>query len=91
MTTIGFVGLGSMGAPLAGRLLPGNTVYGTNRTKARAATLIEQGLLWRDTPGEVAQNAQVLFSMVTDDAALAAITSGRDGIRAGLRPGTQAP
>ncbi len=88
MTTIGFVGLGSMGAPLAGRLLPGNTVYGTNRTKARAATLIEQGLLWRDTPREVAQNAQVLFSMVTDDAALAAITSGRDGILAGLRPGT---
>jgi 3-hydroxyisobutyrate dehydrogenase-like beta-hydroxyacid dehydrogenase len=88
MTAIGFVGLGSMGAPLAGRLLPGNTVYGTNRTRARAAALIEQGLLWRDTPREVAQHAQVLFSMVTDDAALAAITSGRDGILAGLRPGT---
>ena len=87
MTAIGFVGLGSMGAPLAGRLLPGNTVYGTNRTKARAAALIEQGLLWRDTPREVAQAAQVLFSMVTDDAALAAITSGRDGILAGLGRG----
>ncbi|MEA2636991.1 MAG: hypothetical protein QOE18_48, partial [Chloroflexota bacterium] len=29
MTEIGFVGLGSMGAPLAARLLPGNRVYGT--------------------------------------------------------------
>ncbi len=87
VTTIGFVGLGSMGAPIAGRLLQGNTVYGTNRTKAKAGALIEQGLIWRDTPREAAAAAQVVFSMVTDDAALAAITSGRDGILAGLRPG----
>ena len=85
MTTVGFVGLGSMGAPIAGRLLQGSTVYGTNRTKAKAAELIERGLIWRDTPREVAQAAQVVFSMVTDDAALAAITSGRDGILAGYQ------
>ena len=88
MTTIGFIGLGSMGAPLAGRLLTGNHVYGTNRTPAKAEALIERGLLWRDTPREVAAAAEVVFSMVTDDDALAAITSGPDGILAGLRPGT---
>jgi 3-hydroxyisobutyrate dehydrogenase-like beta-hydroxyacid dehydrogenase len=89
MTDIGFVGLGSMGAPLARRLLlNGNPVYGTNRTKARAAALIDEGLVWRDTPREVAASAQVVFSMVTDDAALAAVTGGSDGILAGLRPGT---
>ncbi|MDT5035224.1 MAG: hypothetical protein QOE03_409 [Micromonosporaceae bacterium] len=88
MTTIGFVGLGSMGAPLAGRLLAGNQVYGTNRTPARARPLIERGLIWRDTPREVAAAARVVFSMVSDDAALAAITGGPDGILAGLRPGT---
>jgi 3-hydroxyisobutyrate dehydrogenase-like beta-hydroxyacid dehydrogenase len=88
MTTVGFVGLGAMGAPIAGRLLQGSTVYGTNRTRAKATGLVEQGLIWRDTPREVAQAAQVVFSMVTDDAALAAITSGRDGILAGLRPGS---
>jgi len=87
MTSIGFVGLGSMGAPLAGRLLPGNRVYGTNRTMSKASTLIDRGLVWRDTPREVASAAQVVFSMVTDDAALAAVTSGPDGILAGLRPG----
>jgi 3-hydroxyisobutyrate dehydrogenase-like beta-hydroxyacid dehydrogenase len=85
---IGFVGLGAMGAPLAGRLLTDNEVYGTNRTPARAATLIGRGLVWRDTPREVAEAATVVFSMVTDDAALAAITSGPDGILAGLRSGT---
>ena len=88
MNRIGFVGLGSMGAPIAGRLLPGNQVQGTNRTKAKAVALIEQGLTWRDTPREAAAGAQVVFSMVTDDAALAAITSGPDGILAGLWPGT---
>ncbi len=88
MTTVGFVGLGSMGAPIAGRLLRGNRVYGTNRTNTKAAGLIEQGLIWRDTPREVAEAAQVVFSMVTDDAALAAVTSGPDGILAGLRPGS---
>jgi 3-hydroxyisobutyrate dehydrogenase-like beta-hydroxyacid dehydrogenase len=88
MQRIGFVGLGSMGAPLAGRLLPGNQVFGTNRTRARASALIGQGLIWRDTPREVAAAAQVVFSMVTDDTALAAVTSGPDGILAGLRPGT---
>lgn len=88
MTTIGFVGLGAMGAPLAGRLLDGNQVYGTNRTRAKAEALVERGLVWRDTPREVAAAAEVVFSMVTDDAALAAITDGPDGILAGLRPGT---
>ena len=88
MNRIGFVGLGSMGAAIAGRLLPGNQVKGTNRTKAKAVALIEQGLTWRDTPREAAAGAQVVFSMVTDDAALAAITSGPDGILAGLWPGT---
>ena len=87
MRTIGFIGLGSMGAELAGRLLDGNQVYGTNRTKAKASALIERGLIWRDTPREVATAADVVFSMITDDTALAAITSGPDGILAGLRPG----
>jgi 3-hydroxyisobutyrate dehydrogenase-like beta-hydroxyacid dehydrogenase len=87
MTTIGFIGLGAMGAPLAGRLLDGNRVYGTNRTRAKATALIEQGLIWRNTPREVAAASDVVFSMVTDDTALAAITGGDDGILAGLRPG----
>ncbi len=88
MTRIGFVGLGSMGAPIARRLLAGNQVSGTNRTKAKAGALIEQGLSWRDTPREVAEGAEVIFSMVTDDAALRAITSGWNGILAGLAPGS---
>jgi 3-hydroxyisobutyrate dehydrogenase-like beta-hydroxyacid dehydrogenase len=90
MTKIGFVGLGSMGAPIAGRLLDLQTssqVYGTNRTREKADKLVARGLRWRDTPREVAAAADFVFSMVTDDCALDEITSGPDGILAGLRPG----
>ncbi|HEX6520873.1 MAG TPA: NAD(P)-dependent oxidoreductase [Streptosporangiaceae bacterium] len=87
ITTLGFIGLGSMGRPIAGRLLEGNQVYGNNRIKDKATPLIERGLIWRDTPREVAAAADITFSMVTDEVALNAIISGPDGILAGLRPG----
>jgi len=88
MSTIGFVGLGAMGSRIAGRLLDSsNQVYGTNRTRSKAQELIDRGLLWLDTPREAAAGADVIFSMVTDDAALDAITSGPDGILAGLAKG----
>jgi 3-hydroxyisobutyrate dehydrogenase-like beta-hydroxyacid dehydrogenase len=87
MNTIGFVGLGAMGSRIAERLLDsGNQVYATNRTKSKAQALIDRGLKWRDTPRDVAAAAEVIFSMVTDDAALHAIASGPDGILAGLAP-----
>ena len=89
MTAIGFVGLGAMGGRIAGRLLAsGHQVYGTNRTAAKAQPLLEQGLVWRGTPREIAEAAQVVFSMVTDTAALEAVASGPDGILAGIAPGT---
>ena len=77
MPVIGVVGLGAMGGQIAARLLfKGNPVYGTNRTKAKADPLIDRGLRWRDTPRQVAENAGVIISMVTDSGALEAVTSG---------------
>ena len=88
MSSVGFIGLGAMGSRIAGRLLDaGNELYGTNRTKSKAEPLIERGLQWRQSPRDVAAAADVVFSMVTDDAALEAITSGPDGILAGLHDG----
>jgi 3-hydroxyisobutyrate dehydrogenase-like beta-hydroxyacid dehydrogenase len=88
MTTVGFVGLGAMGSRMAGRLLKaGHQVHGTDRTAAKAAALVGQGLVWCATPREVAAAADVTFSSVSDDAAVAAITAGPDGILAGLAPG----
>jgi 3-hydroxyisobutyrate dehydrogenase-like beta-hydroxyacid dehydrogenase len=88
MTVVGVVGLGAMGAQLAGRLLEaGHQVHGTNRTVSRAEALIARGLRWHDVPREVARAAEVVISMVTDDDALAAITGGPDGVLTGLSPG----
>jgi len=88
MSTIGFVGLGTMGGRIAGRLLAsGHQVHGTNRTRAKAQPLIDRGLRWHATPREVAATADVVFTMVSDDAALEAVTVGPDGILAGLAPG----
>jgi 3-hydroxyisobutyrate dehydrogenase-like beta-hydroxyacid dehydrogenase len=88
VSSLGFVGFGAMGAPIAGRLLSGGyTVYGTNRTRSKAAALIEAGLLWCDSPRQVARAADVVFTMVTDDAAVEALTAGPDGILAGLSAG----
>jgi 3-hydroxyisobutyrate dehydrogenase-like beta-hydroxyacid dehydrogenase len=90
MTTIGFVGLGAMGGRIAGRLLDGgHEVYATNRTRSKAEPLLDRGrgLRWRATPRDVAAAADVVFSMVTDDRALDAISSGADGILAGLEHG----
>ena len=88
MSAVGFVGLGAMGGPIAGRLLAaGHELHGTNRTPSKAQPLIERGLTWHATPREAAAAADVVFSMVSDDAALAAIATGPDGILAGLGPG----
>ncbi len=88
MSIVGFVGLGTMGGRIAGRLLAsGHQVHGTNRTVAKAQPLIDSGLRWRATPREVAADSDVVFSMVSDDAALEEITAGPDGILAGLTPG----
>jgi 3-hydroxyisobutyrate dehydrogenase-like beta-hydroxyacid dehydrogenase len=85
---LGFVGLGAMGGRMAKRLLDaGYTVIGYNRTAAKARWLTEAGLRLAATPREVAADAEATFTMVTDPAALEAVTEGPDGILAGLRPG----
>lgn len=88
-TRIGFVGLGHMGGNMAARFLAsGYPVYGEQRSREHAQALVDQGLQWRDTPGEVAQAADIVLTSVPDDSALEAVASGPDGILAGLTAGT---
>jgi 3-hydroxyisobutyrate dehydrogenase-like beta-hydroxyacid dehydrogenase len=84
-TTLGFVGLGHMGGNMAARFLrAGYTVYGEQRSREDAQALVDGGLLWRDTPREVAQAADVVLTSVPDDGVLEQVASGPDGILAGL-------
>jgi 3-hydroxyisobutyrate dehydrogenase-like beta-hydroxyacid dehydrogenase len=88
MTTLGFVGLGHMGGNMAARFLAaGYTVYGESRDRRHAQDLEHEGLRWRDTPREVAEAAEIVFTSVPDDEVLELVASGPDGILAGLAPG----
>jgi 3-hydroxyisobutyrate dehydrogenase-like beta-hydroxyacid dehydrogenase len=85
MTTLGFVGLGHMGGNMAARFLAaGYTVYGESLDPRDAQDLARDGLRWRDTPREIAQAADVVFTSVPNDDILQSIASGPDGILAGL-------
>ncbi len=88
MANLGFVGLGLMGSRIVKRLLAaGHQVSGYNRTTAKAESLIQSGMQWKDSPRAVAEASDVTLSMVTDSAALSSITDGPDGILAGLSAG----
>ena len=88
MAKVGYVGLGVMGGGVARRLLEaGHEVTGYNRTRSKAEALIASGMRFADTASDAAEQSDVVFSMVTNTEALAAVTEGPDGILAGLGPG----
>jgi 3-hydroxyisobutyrate dehydrogenase len=89
MQKIAFIGLGTMGSAMAQNLLKtGFPVVVYNRTCDRALPLQELGAEVADTPKAAAQAAEVIFTMVTDDAASRAVWLGEQGILAGAKPQT---
>ena len=83
---VGFIGLGTMGQAIVERLLAaGYTVFGHNRTKAKAAALLDAGMHWADSPKAATEKSDVVFSMVANDTALQAITTAENGVLAGLK------
>src|SRR5215469_357697 len=88
MARIGYIGLGAMGSRVTKRLLDaGHDVVGYNRTRSKAEWLLSAGMRWGESPRAVAASTDVVFSMVTNTAALDAVTYGPEGILAGLGPG----
>jgi 3-hydroxyisobutyrate dehydrogenase-like beta-hydroxyacid dehydrogenase len=88
MANLGFIGLGVMGGKMVDRLMNhGHTVTGYNRTRAKAQWLIDKGMKFADTPRGVCEAAEVIFSMVTNSAAVEQVAYGPDGIVAGLSAG----
>ncbi len=89
MTRIGFLGLGLMGSPMAGRLVDaGHDVAVWNRTAQRAEALGERGAEVAATPAEAAAGREVVITMLTDADALDRVLFGDDGAAAALTPGS---
>jgi 3-hydroxyisobutyrate dehydrogenase-like beta-hydroxyacid dehydrogenase len=74
---IGFIGLGSMGSPIASNLIKARhalTVY--NRTRSRAQELEPLGARIAENPSEAAANAEALITMLSDDRAIEEVIFG---------------
>jgi 3-hydroxyisobutyrate dehydrogenase-like beta-hydroxyacid dehydrogenase len=74
-----------MGGAMAARFLAaGYPLYGEERHREHAQRLVDDGLLWRDTPREVAEAVEIVVTSLPDEGVLEAVASGPDGILAGL-------
>src|SRR5678816_464526 len=86
--SIGFIGLGIMGLPMAGHLLGAGlplTVH--TRTKSKADSLLARGARWADCPQEVARNAEAVFLCLPDTPDVERAVLGEDGVLSGAKEG----
>ncbi|MFP7169722.1 NAD(P)-dependent oxidoreductase [Terribacillus sp. 7520-G] len=83
---IGFIGLGIMGENMAANLLEkGERLVVFNRTKEKAHALMDKGAVWADSPREVGEQADIVFTMLTDPGAVQAVIFGEDGLFSGMK------
>jgi len=88
-TRVGWIGTGVMGSSMCGHLLDKGysaTVY--SRTRARAEPLLGKGAIWADSPKKVAQQSDVVFSIVGFPSDVREVTLGEDGTLAGAEAGS---
>jgi 3-hydroxyisobutyrate dehydrogenase-like beta-hydroxyacid dehydrogenase len=85
---IGFIGLGTMGLPMATNLLKnGYELIIYNRTKEKMNVLEEAGAIIATSPKDVAAQSDIVFTMLTADAAVKEVILGKNGIIYGADPG----
>ncbi len=86
---LGFIGLGYMGSRIARRLVDAGYPLGVyNRTMEKARPLAQRGAKVYDSPRRLAADADTVLSMLTDDATVAHVMLGPDGVVAAARPGS---
>jgi 3-hydroxyisobutyrate dehydrogenase-like beta-hydroxyacid dehydrogenase len=89
LTKVAVVGLGAMGSRMAGRLIAaGNEVVVWNRDNTKTVPLTQSGATAAETPAAAARRADVVITMVSNPAALRAVTEGKDGVVAGAGDGS---
>src|ERR671911_854220 len=86
---VGFIGLGIMGGPMARNLMEAGyelTVH--NRSPEKAEELGEAGATVAATPGEAAQNSDVVITMLPDSPQVREVVAGEDGVLEGITEGS---
>ena len=88
-TRIGWIGTGVMGASMCGHLISsGYKATVTNRSRAKAEPLLAKGAVWANTPREVAERSDVVFSIVGYPADVRCVILGPEGALSGSKSGT---
>src|SRR5437870_2520312 len=86
---LGFIGIGSMGRPIARRLLEsGYNLTAYNRDRSKAEALVGYGAVVTNSIAELASNTDVVLSCLANDAAVRNVYAGPEGVFANARPGT---
>jgi len=85
---VGFIGLGNMGAPMAGFVLgAGHSLVVHDLRRDAAAPLLDRGAVWAASPGEVAAQCDVVCVCVPGPPEMQAVTLGPGGVLEGVRSG----
>jgi 3-hydroxyisobutyrate dehydrogenase len=85
---IGWIGTGVMGVSMCSHLLDaGHRLTVFNRTRDKALTLLEKGATWADSPKAVAQDSDMVFTMVGFPDDVREVILGADGVLAGMKTG----
>ena len=86
---IGFIGLGSLGTPIAMNILEsGHTLHVYNRTVSKAKPLADKGAIASQSVSALAKECDIVFTIVSDDAALKEISGGANGLVKNMKPGS---
>jgi 3-hydroxyisobutyrate dehydrogenase-like beta-hydroxyacid dehydrogenase len=86
--TVGIAGLGRMGHPIAANILgAGFPTVVWNRTRDKAADLLERGAIWAENPSAMTRTADIVLSSLADPAAVDSVYFGADGLLDRVRAG----
>lgn len=89
MSQVGFIGLGTMGGPMARNIVTkGHTLAVHDVAPTAVARLVASGATAAKTPRELASVSDIVITMLPDAPDVEAVASGPDGLLAGLRPGS---
>lgn len=87
--TIGIIGTGIMGEPMAQNLLKaGYSLNVYTRTRSKAESLLAGGAAWKNSPADVAASSDVVISVVSDSPDVEAVYLGAEGVCKSLHEGT---
>lgn len=85
---IGFIGLGTMGSRMAANLQKhGHALTVFNRTRSKAQSLLEAGAAWADSPAALAEQVEIVFTMLAEPNAVEETALGKEGFLPRLQPG----